>query len=37
MTHNLSVSEQLMYSTVRIECLSSNGQGSTGTGFSLIF
>ncbi|MEB9365338.1 MULTISPECIES: S1 family peptidase [Bacillus cereus group] len=37
MTHNLSVSEQLMYSTVRIECLNSNGQGSTGTGFFFRF
>lgn len=37
MTHNLSVSEQLMYSTVRIECLDSKGQGSTGTGFFFRF
>ncbi|PEN69785.1 serine protease [Bacillus toyonensis] len=37
MAHNLSTSEQLMYSTVRIECLSSNGQRSTGTGFFFNF
>lgn len=37
MAHNLCASEQLMYSTVRIECLSSNGQGSTGTGFFFNF
>ncbi|MBJ8189171.1 S1 family peptidase [Bacillus cereus] len=37
MAHNLSVSEQLMYSTVRIECLNGNGQGSTGTGFFFRF
>ncbi|EJV49167.1 hypothetical protein IEK_02877 [Bacillus toyonensis] len=37
MTHNLSISEQLMYSTVRIECLNGNGQGSTGTGFFFDF
>ncbi|HDR8094020.1 TPA: trypsin-like peptidase domain-containing protein [Bacillus cereus] len=37
MTHNLSASEQLMYSTVRIECISGNGQGSTGTGFFFNF
>lgn len=29
----LSVSEQLMYSTVRIECILENGQISVGTGF----
>ncbi|KXY39771.1 zinc chelation protein SecC [Bacillus cereus] len=37
MAHNLSISEQLMYSTVRIECLNSKGQGSTGTGFFFRF
>lgn len=37
MANNLSVSEQLMYSTVRIECLLANGQGSTGTGFFFRF
>jgi V8-like Glu-specific endopeptidase len=37
MAHNLSVSEQLMYSTVRIECTLSDGRGSTGTGFFFRF
>jgi hypothetical protein len=37
MKNNLSVSEQLMYSTVRIECLLANGQSSTGTGFFFRF
>ncbi|HBX62766.1 MAG TPA: serine protease [Flavobacteriaceae bacterium] len=30
---NLSISEQLCYSTIRIECFNSKGQGSTGTSF----
>jgi V8-like Glu-specific endopeptidase len=34
---NLSVPEQLTYSTVRIECESANGQCSTGTGFFFLF
>jgi V8-like Glu-specific endopeptidase len=37
MKKQLSVSEQLMYSTVRIECLLNNGQVSTGTGFFFRF
>lgn len=34
---DLSISEQLMYSTVRIESILSNGQVSTGTGFIFDF
>lgn len=33
----LSISEQLMYSTVRIECVLSTGQSSVGTGFFYNF
>lgn len=33
----LSLSEQLMYSTVRIECVLDNGQSSVGTGFFYLF
>lgn len=35
--NNLSISEQLMYITVRIECQYANGTNGTGTGFSLDF
>jgi Trypsin-like peptidase domain len=35
--HNLSISEQLMYSTVRIECMLKNGNRSVGTGFFFRF
>jgi len=35
--NNLSPSEQIMYSTVRIECLLGDGNGSTGTGFFFRF
>lgn len=34
---NLTPSEMLMYSTIRIECLDSNGNPSTGTGFFFSF
>jgi hypothetical protein len=34
---DLSLSEQLMYSTVRIECSDDKGQTSTGTGFNFTF
>jgi hypothetical protein len=31
----LSISEKLTYSTIRIECKYSNGSNGTGTGFFL--
>lgn len=34
---NLSMSEQLMYITVRIECQYANGTSGTGTGFFFRF
>lgn len=34
---SLSISEQLCYSTVRIECKNDDGQTSTGTGFFFCF
>ncbi len=34
---NLSISEQLTYSTIRIECIDSNGNQSTGTGYFFKF
>lgn len=34
---NLTPSEMLMYSTIRIECIDSNGNPSTGTGFFFSF
>jgi hypothetical protein len=34
---NLSISEQLTYSTVRIECVDLNGNQSTGTGYFFKF
>lgn len=34
---NLTPSEMLMYSTIRIECLDSSGNTSTGTGFFFSF
>lgn len=34
---NLTISEQLMYSTIRIECTDRNGNISTGTGFFFNF
>lgn len=37
MPHNLCLSEQLMYCTVRIECILSSGQMGTGTGFFYRF
>lgn len=37
MCKELSMADQLMYSTVRIECYSKNGTGSTGTGFFFRF
>ena len=37
MTTNLSPSEQLTYSTVRIECTYKNGEMGTGTGFFFRF
>lgn len=37
MNNNLSISEQLMYITVRIECEHSNGEHSMGTGFFFRF
>lgn len=37
MSHQLSLSEATMYSTVRIECYQNNGAGSTGTGFFFHF
>lgn len=37
MIQNLSMSEQLMYSTIRIECRTADNQVSTGTGFFVRF
>lgn len=37
LSHNLSISEQLTYSTVRIECKDNEGNISTGTGFFIVF
>lgn len=37
MSHDLSISEQLTYSTVRIKCENSEGNVSTGTGFFYRF
>lgn len=37
MSNKLSLADQLMYSTVRIECYLQNGTGSTGTGFFFRF
>jgi hypothetical protein len=33
----LSIGQQLLHSTVRIECLDANGRGSSGTGFNFSF
>lgn len=37
MSRDLSISEQLMYATVRIECVLGDGNGSVGTGFFFRF
>ena len=34
---NLTIAEQLMHSTVRLECDQKNGDRSTGTGFFFSF